>query len=361
MAIEARPPAVSVIIPVRDRPALIADCLQSLLAQDFQDWEAVVVDDGSTDTTPAVLQSFAEADPRIRLFATEPEHRGPSNARNLGFAASRADFVMFFDSDDLLESDCLRVREAALRRYRELDCVVFQGSGFKLCKGDSPYHPSLRRPLLAGVADLDAFLAHQDPWLTHGPLWRRAAFARFGGWDAEVQLRVDLQLHTKCLLRGLRYKSFWTADHHLRDHNAVRISSQNTFSQLNRIRLVHCAMYQLLQLHGQVSTRNRHLLASAIFWDAVALATPRSLFASGDPRSCALLGLISELALLPRSCVRILVWVVRAQRLPVLHVIVREALRLPFINYLKRRCILDPRILSYSFLRLRLAVQRAFR
>ncbi|MDE6467216.1 MAG: glycosyltransferase, partial [Duncaniella sp.] len=58
---------ISVIIPAYNAATFIADCLDSLIAQDFTDWEAVVVDDGSTDSTPLLAESYAARDRRIRL------------------------------------------------------------------------------------------------------------------------------------------------------------------------------------------------------------------------------------------------------------------------------------------------------
>ena len=90
-------PAISVIIPVFNREAEIGNCLTSLLQQDFHDFEAVVVNDGSTDGTATGVESIG--DPRIRVIHL-PENRGHSAAGNVGIRAALSPLICFLDSDD---------------------------------------------------------------------------------------------------------------------------------------------------------------------------------------------------------------------------------------------------------------------
>ena len=106
-------PFFSVIICAFDRAGLLPRALDSLLAQSEQDWEAVVVDDGSTDATPEVVQNYADRDPRIRLVQ-HAENRGVSAARNTGIENSSGLFVTFLDSDDEYAPDHLASRHAML-------------------------------------------------------------------------------------------------------------------------------------------------------------------------------------------------------------------------------------------------------
>ncbi len=87
---------VTVIIPTYNRAGCLREAVDSVLAQDFRDFELIVVDDGSTDDTPRLLQEYGDA---IRVF--RQENRGVSAARNAGIAISRGALIAFLDSDDL--------------------------------------------------------------------------------------------------------------------------------------------------------------------------------------------------------------------------------------------------------------------
>jgi len=90
-------PHVSVVIPVYNRGELLKRALRSVLEQSYGDWEAIVVDDGSTDGTGGSAAGFS--DPRLRVLR-HPSRRGPAAARNTGIAESRGRIITFLDSDD---------------------------------------------------------------------------------------------------------------------------------------------------------------------------------------------------------------------------------------------------------------------
>ncbi|WP_180325175.1 glycosyltransferase family 2 protein [Cereibacter azotoformans] len=92
-------PAVSVIIPFHDALATLDRALDSLVAQSFTNWEAILVDDASRDGGAALAAARAEADPRIRLFHL-PDNLGAAQARNHGIRAAQGRWIAFLDADD---------------------------------------------------------------------------------------------------------------------------------------------------------------------------------------------------------------------------------------------------------------------
>jgi glycosyltransferase involved in cell wall biosynthesis len=92
-------PRISCLLPVYDGEAFLAEAVRSILSQTYADFELVVVDDGSRDATPDILQGFAEQDDRVRVV--RQENGGIVAALNAGLAASRGDYVARMDADDV--------------------------------------------------------------------------------------------------------------------------------------------------------------------------------------------------------------------------------------------------------------------
>lgn len=94
---------VSIIIPVYNTDDKIHRCLDSILAQSYQDYECILVDDGSTDDSPAIIDEYATHD--VRFKAVHKENGGVSSARNCGLKIANGEWIVFVDSDDCLLSD----------------------------------------------------------------------------------------------------------------------------------------------------------------------------------------------------------------------------------------------------------------
>ena len=99
-------PCFSIIIPVYNVAPYLRECLDSVLAQTFADWEAVCVDDGSSDGSDVILQEYAERDSRFKVIHKENE--GVSIARNTGLRHAIGEYFMFLDSDDYISPDALQ-------------------------------------------------------------------------------------------------------------------------------------------------------------------------------------------------------------------------------------------------------------
>lgn len=115
---------ISVVIPVFNVEGYLADTLRSLQSQSFGDFEVVVVDDGSTDTTLAVARSFESTDSRIRVVENRGA-KGVSGARNFGISLAKGRWLCFLDGDDLLHEDALAEKIKASDSFP--DALFFGG------------------------------------------------------------------------------------------------------------------------------------------------------------------------------------------------------------------------------------------
>lgn len=109
---------VSIIIPVYNYGRFLAESLESVLCQDYQNFEVIVVDDGSTDETPEVSARYAD---RVRYV--RQEHSGIAVARNYGISLAKGEMIAFHDADDVWVKGSLRRRVAMLEQHPELGLI----------------------------------------------------------------------------------------------------------------------------------------------------------------------------------------------------------------------------------------------
>lgn len=101
-------PIVSIIIPVYNVQKYIDDCIKSVLAQSFKKWELILVDDGSSDNTPAICDKYEGAD--VRIHVIHQKNAGVSVARNTGMRVAVGTYIVFVDGDDILPEHSLKNR-----------------------------------------------------------------------------------------------------------------------------------------------------------------------------------------------------------------------------------------------------------
>jgi glycosyltransferase involved in cell wall biosynthesis len=166
-------PLVSVIIPAYNRERLIGDALASAYAQDYEPIEVIVVDDGSTDKTRNVVESF---DPRVRYV--HQQHLGVSPARNRGLAEAKGELIAFLDSDDLWTEGSLSYRVQQL----------IDNSGTEIVYG---------KTRVQNMVDATRLRRYADGEAVHHPcfssmLIRRSAFEKVGGIDEAFDHSEDI-------------------------------------------------------------------------------------------------------------------------------------------------------------------------
>ena len=108
-------PSLSIIMPVYNVERYLREAVDSVIAQTFTDWELILIDDGSPDNCPAICDSYAAADPRIRVI--HQANGGLSAARNSGLEISEGRVIGFVDSDDRIDSRMYEKMIAAMTKH----------------------------------------------------------------------------------------------------------------------------------------------------------------------------------------------------------------------------------------------------
>lgn len=114
---------ISVIIPVFRVEKYLDACVQSVLAQTYEDLEILLVDDGSDDGCPAMCDQYATEDPRVKVI--HKQNGGLSDARNTGLSAAKGEFILFVDSDDYIHPKLCETVAEIMERQKQVDVLVF--------------------------------------------------------------------------------------------------------------------------------------------------------------------------------------------------------------------------------------------
>lgn len=187
-------PKVTVFIPVHNRERYVRVAINSVLAQTFEDFELVVVDDGSTDRTAEVLAAYS--DPRLRVLHN-PANLGIPASRNRGLEAARGEYIALLDSDDHAYPDRLERQVAFLDDRPEITQV---GSWCSFMDSAGTMLDKVRRQPLA-PADIDAHLLFHCPIINRTVMARTEALRELG-YDTAFPRCQDYDMHSRLAIAG---------------------------------------------------------------------------------------------------------------------------------------------------------------
>lgn len=210
----SRPPLISVVLPVFNAARYLPAALASLAAQTCSDFEIIAVDDGSTDSSPAILQACARADRRVRVLTRG--NRGIVAALNAGLAAATGEWIARMDADDVALPARFATQLAHLRSHA--GCIAV---GADVWYTDPEGRPLVRhRPPAGHDGIVTQLLAGNGGAMIHPTLMlRRAELAALGGYRPEFEFVEDLELYLRLAQRG-RLANLPSAQLHYRQHGA---------------------------------------------------------------------------------------------------------------------------------------------
>ncbi len=194
-------PRFSIVLPAYNAAETLARAVDSILVQSCADWELIIIDDGSTDTTGHVARGYARRDPRIRVRTQL--NAGCAGARRAGALLARGEFVTKMDADDYLLPDALAVLSAAIDAEPGFD--IYSVHGFREFSDGSRVEifgdPKYRKPLSLTLEDLI-----DECWIFGGAASiRRDVLERVGGFRAEMRCE-DYDLWLRALAAGATHR-----------------------------------------------------------------------------------------------------------------------------------------------------------
>jgi len=179
-------PSVTVLIPTYDRAEFLDEAIESVLGQDYERLELVVLDDGSSDHTPELLEGYAERQPATRFRWVRHDNMGQARTLNRGFEMAKGDLVGYLSSDDMLLPGA--VPKLAAVFAAEPDVVVAYPAWDYVEEGGEKIDSVMPEEFTL----LHAIKA-SDPVIGPGALLRRSAIDQVGGWDPEIIYSADFE------------------------------------------------------------------------------------------------------------------------------------------------------------------------
>ena len=232
----------------------IQAAIDSVLAQTFDDFELIVVDNGSTDRTPEILDAID--DPRIRVLTLA--ERGVSLARNSGLRSARGNFVAFLDSDDTWSATFLEKMHAALTASSQavLAYCGWQNLGLPGPRGEPFVPPDYETP------DKAAALLEGCRWPIHACLTRHAAIVEAGGFNTRLTIGEDYLLWMEVSVLGsiILVAEVLAQYHH---HDGVQATHNRGLAALDTFR----AKQMFLRRHPQVAEQLGPERIESLTWD----------------------------------------------------------------------------------------------
>jgi glycosyltransferase involved in cell wall biosynthesis len=188
---------VSIVIPAYNAAETIGETLHSILDQSDPNWEAIVVDDGSSDRTTEIAGHFVKKDSRIRLI-----HRpsgGESAARNSGIAEARYNWLLFLDADDWIAPAYLERMTGELIAHPELDAVHCGSARV------APDRTMVVESYLPPTGDMFAVWARRSAFPVHACVVRRSLVEAVGRFDPSLRKSPDWDLWQRIARMGARF------------------------------------------------------------------------------------------------------------------------------------------------------------
>lgn len=224
-------PLVSVIVPVYNHENYIKQCLTSIVDSGYGSYEIVIIDDGSTDNSVAVIKKWIESNPNVQVTFTSRSNKGVSKTLNEAILMSKGDLICILASDDCLLPKSIAVRVQYLLSNPDKqavfgDSIVIDGSGEKIRDSGFTLHGGDVRALRNKYL-LEYELTYH--WCVPGPVFMawRSVYDQVGFYDENLSME-DFDFYLRLISRKiLGYIDYKVAAYRLHDANTIRIHKKD--------------------------------------------------------------------------------------------------------------------------------------
>lgn len=204
-------PQVSIIVPCYNYGHFLGQTLENVRAQEYTDWECIIVDDGSTDNTAEIARRITDADPRFCYI--HQNNKGLSAARNTGIRQSRGQFIQLLDSDDLIHAAKLTRQISLLNAHPHTDILYGKALFFKTAEPNK-YYSSRKQPIFLRQPNLQ--ISGQGKMIVRkllvdnimpvsSALIRRSMVDKVGGFDETYKSYEDWHYWIRCALQNANF------------------------------------------------------------------------------------------------------------------------------------------------------------
>jgi len=247
MTVAEQQPLISIVLPMRNAAATIAECLQSIASQTFLDYEVVLIDDGSDDESVAIAAGWCRQDSRIRLHQQPP--LGLVVALNKGLALAQGRYVARMDADDIMLEQRLQAQLDFLVRYPAIDVVATQAEIFPVNDVKSGFQEYMRwQNNCLTHRDIIDEIYVESPFAHPTVMARREVFTRLGGYR-QGDFPEDYELWLRMMAHGIRFGKIARILLKWRDsgNRTSRVDSRYSKDNFNRLRAEYLAQDPRIQ------------------------------------------------------------------------------------------------------------------
>lgn len=269
---------VSIIIPNFNRANLIGETLDSIASQSYKNWECIIVDDGSTDSSIAVIEDYVKNEPRFQLLQRPAEYpKGANVCRNIGMQRAKGDYIIFFDSDDLM-----------LSKHIETKLIAIQSGNYDFAIAKSIYfnNPENKNPLnyreLGKIPiTADNYIQKKINWITFDPIIKTniaksIQFTEKNKSAEEYNYFVKLVLATDNAIfinKELTKRRFHEGSYQVNLKTDFEIAENrfhyfyDTFSEVKNLNISKSSKQYLLSEASKVLYKQKKLISGKEKWD----------------------------------------------------------------------------------------------